>query len=359
MKPRLVLLMLIPLAVGGVSYYAATKYWFAPPAPPVVEFPAHLDLGEHATGKLVVGHFTITNRGGSDLTIDQIRTNCSCSGIEQKEGGRFVRVDSLRLKPGERADLAIRVSVRGVPAGAAMHNLVAFRTNDPDQPTGRLEAVVRRVLGSLSVSPASVVFGTVPRGTEVRRVLEVRDTSVKPRTVTRATTTGTDRVAVRLFPVKAEPRQGEPTANGALIGRLEVVVDTASVGYVNGSIQVHLEGDDEERDPVPVTGRVVEPIEISPSVLILPRQTAKGPVYSANVMCRSNRGEAVALSVGSVPPGLTAEVGGEGDDATRVVRIAWDPQRGIKPGGQSEQVRFRAKAGGETAVLVLRVNLQP
>ena len=129
---------------------------------PRIEYPARLDLGNHEVGEIAITRFTIANRGGGELVIDDIHSNCSCTGMEREQDGRYGRVNSLRLKAGEQANLVMRVSVRGVPIGAEMLNAVEFQTNDPDRPTGRIEAVVRFVSGGVSATPQSIIFGTVP-----------------------------------------------------------------------------------------------------------------------------------------------------------------------------------------------------
>src|SRR5262249_23306808 len=144
---------------------------------------------EHELGDQVVSRFVIANTGGSDLVIDQIQSNCSCTGLEREENGQFVRLDSLRLQAGERIDLAVRVSVRGVPNGMRMINTIAFRTNAPTCPRGRIDAVVSKVHGGVSSRPVEVIFGTVPVGAEVRHVVDVRDTAQPPRVIERVVST--------------------------------------------------------------------------------------------------------------------------------------------------------------------------
>src|SRR5207249_4477033 len=108
------------MLAGAVSYFVGTgqflRAWSSIlKLDPVADHPAKLDLGDHEMGDQVVTPFTIANRGGSDLLIDEIRTNCSCSGMEREQDGGFFRLESLRLKPGEEAHLVMRVSVGGVP----------------------------------------------------------------------------------------------------------------------------------------------------------------------------------------------------------------------------------------------------
>jgi hypothetical protein len=49
---------------------------------PVIIFPSTIDLGEREQGQVVVTRFTISNDGVGDLQIQDVSTNCSCSGLE-------------------------------------------------------------------------------------------------------------------------------------------------------------------------------------------------------------------------------------------------------------------------------------
>ncbi len=168
MKPRALCWIVVPLLIAAVVYALRTDEGRRIRATvtrsgPVVEFPAILDLGDRERGEVAVGRFTVANRGGGELLIDRIRTNCACSGLEREAEGEFIRVDSVRLGPDERAERVLRVSVRG-RAGEAVRNQVYFRTNDPTRPEAVIETVIRNVTAGVTALPTSVIFGTVPRG---------------------------------------------------------------------------------------------------------------------------------------------------------------------------------------------------
>jgi hypothetical protein len=317
MRMRTLCWLAVPLLAGLLAYFAAKgeliPAWSAVVRrAPRIDYPRRLDLGPQEIGEHAAARFTIANRGAGELVLDQIQTNCSCSGMEREEQGRFVRLESLRLKAGEQADLVMRVSVRGVPIGAEMINVVEFRTNDPAEPAGRMEVVARCVSGSVSVTPPSVVFGTVATGAKVRQVVDVRDKSITPRHIERVVSTVPDRVRVRLLPSGDESHRTEPHPDGELIGQIEVVVETESPGEVNATFHIHLAGETRRPDAVPVFGRVAPPIEMSPSLLVLPRASSNGPVYSATCLCRSNSGEPLSLTVDSLPPGTDGRRSGPG-----------------------------------------------
>jgi hypothetical protein len=363
MKMRILCWVAAPILAGITAFVITTgqlpRSWFWAHSDPLIDYPARLDLGDHENGEIVVEPFTISNRGGSELLIDQIQSNCSCTGMEQIRDGRYERVDTLQLAAGKSANLVMRVAVRDTPAGAQMLNIVEFHTNDPSQPLCQIEAVVGHVSRGVTASPGSVVLGTVPVGAEVRQVLDIRDTAIPPRTIESVSSTNPARVKVRLLPVSEPSREAEPHPDGALVARLEVSVDTAMPGEVNVKAFVHLAGETQKSNPVSVIGKVAAPIELSPSSLVLPRASSNGPVYNAICTCRSTDTESLALSVDSIPSGLAAEILSNGTPSVRTVRITWDPElRKAPEDGQPEKVRLRAKAGKQESVLELQVYLQ-
>jgi hypothetical protein len=348
-----------------VAYSVATgqfKRLFSPAleATPEIGYPTTLDLGNHEIGDLAIARFAIANRGESDLVIDEVRTNCSCTGLEREENGQFFRIDSLRIKPGEQAALVMRISVRGVPIGSAMRNIVEFRTNDPAKPSCRIEATVRCVSGGICTVPESFVFGTVLMGEPVRKIVEVRDTALPPRTIANVTSTDPDRVKPKLLPLEnPAPQEGQANPDGKVIARFEVVVETDSPADVDATVHIHFPGEARKPDHVAVRGRVAAPIELSPSSIVLPRKAASGPLWHADCLCWSNNGQSLTLAVESLIPGLTVQFVNEGKGDCKTVRITWDSQqsKGIVQGTKFI-VRIHAKAGTCERVLELIVRVQ-
>jgi hypothetical protein len=84
-RHRIVWLTVTPIVAGIVISLLV----FARQAnPPVAELPEVIDLGAREIGDVVVVPFSIANRGGEELVIDDIRTSCSCSGIEREIEGK-------------------------------------------------------------------------------------------------------------------------------------------------------------------------------------------------------------------------------------------------------------------------------
>jgi hypothetical protein len=278
--------------------------------------------------------------------------------MEREQDGHYGLVETLRLKAGEEANLVMRVSVRGVPVGAEMLNVVGFRTNDPAQPNGRIECIVRFVSGGVRAHPGSIVFGTVPVGGKLRRVIDVHDDALTPRRIARVISTNPDRVIARLL--TEETRTGSPDSSptGVLIGRIEIVVNQDSAGEVNEAVQIHLAGETRKPDAITVIGKVAAPIEITPTLLVLPRASMSGPIYEGICVCRSTDEQPLSISVASTLPGLTVEPLDEGK-AIRRIRIKWDPIIGRGTvGGQRQVIRLQAESGKHRKSLELQLLLK-
>lgn len=347
--------ILASLATVAAQTRAWRAFW---KLSPVIDYPTYFDLGDHEKGDVVVTPFTIANRGGGELRIDEITSNCGCTGMEREENGRYVSLESIRLKAGEVAHLMMRVSVGG-PLGFAAHNFVEFRTNDPQQPTGRIEVVVGRVSGGVFTTPESVVFRTVPVGCKARQLIDIWDPAATGREIKRVTSTGSDQISVRLIRDTELPKRRETNPDRVLVGQLDVTLAANHPGKINSTVLIEVAGREKRPDELPVVGTVAALFEMSPSVIVLPRSTSSGRVYSAKCFCRSISSKPVALTVDSLPAGVTAKVLSETVAGERAVEIVWDPQAGKEQKlGQRQTIRFRAKDGVNEAVVEFPIILQ-
>jgi hypothetical protein len=351
------------LAAAGLPGVASCQR-AAPHAPvgPVAELPDRIDLGPRGLGEVATATFTVANRGGAELVIGQFQSNCSCSGIEREQGGEFIPVEVLRLRPGERAELRMRVSVRGVPVGSKATNGVSFRTNDPNRPAGRINAVIAQVTGGVLPHPDTVVVGTVQAGTVVRYVVDVRDDAVSPRALDRVTSSQPERVTVRLLEVtKPDPEVGL-VRSGVSIAQLEVSVNTDTPGEINAAVALHVAGPERAPNEVRVVGRVTARIEVSPPTLVLPRSSREGPVYSATCVVKSGDGKPISVTVDSCPPHLTVTGPAAGQDPSPIaaLTVVLDPKAlGTATRDGDRPVRLRCRAGDHESVVELRVLVTP
>jgi hypothetical protein len=329
----------------------AARSFLSANAPPAIEFPSALQLGELDLGKIATGRLAIANRGGSALRIGSVRTSCSCSGVEREVDGDMQEVTALTIPPGESVDLQVRVAARGIP-GQPMRTVLGFRTNDPCQPEGRIDIVVSRIRGLVS-TPAAVVFGLVILGRDSTQVVAVRDSEGKPLLVENATTFDHDRLVARVLP-SAGPKDGA-SADG---GCVEVTARAAAVGTVQGNVQIQVSVAGERRFiAIPVTARIVAPVEACPNRICLPRASAEGPLYHMTCLCRSASDQALTLTTIEVPAPIAVTIQ-KGDGATRLVRIEWR-RSGEKEASRQHLVRLRAETEGRCYTLEIRADCKP
>ncbi|MBA4065096.1 MAG: hypothetical protein C0501_15560 [Isosphaera sp.] len=337
---------------GAVAAFAFRDHLFpvTPPGPPVLCCPDLLDLGRQEVATVAAGNLTVSNPGGSPLVIDQVRTGCSCTGLERMTEDGPRRVESLTLPPGGSVELTVRVSVPG-PVGQQFATVVYFRTNDPNVPEGRFAVVVPVATGGVRADPSAVAFGLVPPGTAAERVVELRDYALEPRTVRSVAVSADDRVTAELLPPPPPDPAADPRA-GVTVARVRVRLRTDAPGAVAGKILVVLDGPAREPDVVPVSGRVVGPVEVTPASLVLPLVAGDGKPVARAVCSLSAGWKPFTLEVAECPAGLTATVTEPGPDGG-VRRVAIELAAGAVPAGRTETrtVRLRAVVGGETVTL--------
>lgn len=350
--PAFIGLMAYGLTSGHVSRWSSMLLG----THPVLDCPNVLELGERELGDVAVIRFAISNRGGQVLVIDDVQSSCSCSGLEQDLDGKFVRLTSLRVARGESVTIAMRVLVQG-SLGTSARYKVSFRSNDPSRPAYGIEAVVAKVNGGAQANPTSLAFGSLLPGSEARRVVDIYDDAVKGRSIGKAVSGSPDRVAVRVLNDVTPPTQPTNQKLGKWIGRIEVVALTETPARIQTDIELHLAGEPRPPTLIPVSGRVLGPVEISPSILLLPRSSDAGPVYFGRFVCRSTNGKPIGLSVDSVPQSLTVKVDSETSvELEKTVAIEWDRTKDLGQKMQNpRKVRLRARINGQETIVELPV----
>jgi hypothetical protein len=359
MRRRLVVLAgVVALGLGGYLVAGGAARLSPAPAPnpdPVLDCPEVVDVGEHEIHSLAVGRFTVTNRGGAELVLDNVRTSCACSGLEQERGDRFVRVTELRVPPGESVGLVIRRAVGGA-VGVSLDSPVYFRTNDPAAPERALRLVVSRVKGGVEATPRSVAFGSVPVGKVVREVVDVTDEWPDARALDRVVSSAPGRVRVRQLPPEPSP---DGTGRGRPLARLEITVDTRSPAAVDDRVEVYVAG---RSFPtvVPVSGKVTAAVEVSPATVLLPRKSDSGPLYEATCLCRSTEGKPLTLRVESAPPDVRVETPEpDGSPPVRSVVVRWDPSHPAGGAAGRRVVRLVAGAAGAEVPVEITILCEP
>jgi hypothetical protein len=140
-----------------------------------------------------------------------------------------------------------------------------------------------------------------------RRSLEIYDEVGAPRRVVKAVSVRPDRFGVKLMS-SSVCKPADNAKSQVLVGRVEIVAKTNQSGPIDGEVQVFMEGKNEPSNRVEVIGQVLPEFVVVPSSVILPRETAEGPVYSATCLCRSTGAKRFELSVEEAPTGIAVRV---------------------------------------------------
>jgi hypothetical protein len=362
MKRGIVLWFVVLPLLGCLSYFGSYAVshllsTFGSSGGPSIDCPQTLNYGDQEFGQIAVAHFTVANRGRSDLKIDSIRTTCTCAGLEREENGDYTPVRELSHSPGEEVQLTLRISVRS-EVGQPSRSYVTFRTNDPRHPEFEIEALVPLVTG-VDTFPRTLALGTVSKGSVARSIIEIRDLSGKKRRIHRAFTNNPDRITVCLLPSESTKVGQEKSGKGSLIGLLEVVVTTEAPGAINGAVQVQVDEQGERLVSIPIVGQVVSDVEVSPSTLVLPRKSQEGPLYFGNCRCWSTKGEPILLSEATVPKGISVQVSEvPGNPAMQLVTITCDPSLLNDPTMGAKVVRLNARVKAVETPVEIQIRAQ-
>ena len=184
---------------------------------PILECPAIVNVGPVEYGTVIEANFSVANRGGSELVLNEFRSGCTCESIEVKRGDSFVRVGEVRLKPNESALMRLVMSV-SERARESMSSPIYFHTNVPDRPEARLVVDVPVILAGLSAVPRSVTFGEVPVGSDSRHLVQLFDARTVRRRISEVRSSDPERVRAKLLPSQGWCRRARRRRAGG-VGR--------------------------------------------------------------------------------------------------------------------------------------------
>lgn len=211
------------------------------------------------------------------------------------------------------------------------------------------------ITGGFSSVPSAIAFGTILPGKDQEQTVTVYDSAAVPRRVASVTTSLPDRLSVDLMPPEVHETSTRGP-DGVRVARVRVRADSSVPGPLNGSIVVQFVGDGRPPDVIPVSGRVASAVEVSPSAVLLPQTVGGKVVNEATCVCRSTRGQPIALSVEEIPGGFSVDIDGKETAATtRRVTIRVDPN--TAPASKTVAVRLRATTGHDSYAVTIPITL--
>jgi hypothetical protein len=334
MRPyRLIAGTLVVFLAAGASAWWKASTRTGPARPPVAEYPETLDLGPQRNGRIVSSTFRVTNRGDTRLELSRFRTSCSCAGVEVHDHGQWKAIDKAHIAPGDALDFTVRISVGAMP-GLPQRVMIQFDTNAPERTRAVVEAVIPVVTADVLSDPAAVSFGSLPPTGPATRSVTVYDCGIAGRRIGTAYCTVPDRFEVRVVPLDGgEVRTDHPFA-GRPIGRVDVVARADRPGPIFGELVVEMQDPTDTPCRVPLSGEVVPVVDVSPSVLYLPKMISGRSSNTASFRVFAPGGQQITARVQDVPAGLTARIAESGRE-TVVVEVT-----GVAaPGGDRGQLR--------------------
>jgi hypothetical protein len=344
-KSALLLFLSIPIASSGLTIGLRYGWEHWGPGRAAFVYPSSINLGARDRGEIVISRFEVRNTGGGDLLVDDLMTSCSCAGVEQEVDGRFLRVMSLRIPPGMRKELVLRIAV-GAPVGESQSVQLLFHSNDPAHSNGQIDVTIPLVTGGVFAIPRAVVFGSLRVGERVKRVVDLYDAGTPGHQIATVRSSQEDRFKVRLLALPAQEK-GKPHGLGQTpLAQLEVIPRTDRSGRLEGDIQIYLAGAKGCPDRVPVTGTVVSAAQLWPSTVVLPRRIGHRTVYNGELIVQSWGGAPLSVKLLSVPPHLEAHVlGVPGHEDRRLIVVAAEPDRRTNRPVSEAQIRLGIRAG--------------
>jgi len=210
--------------------------------------PTSLSFGNVQTGSNKTLTETLTNSGGSNLTISQ----ATVSGSGLSMNGLSL---PLTLTPGQSSP-SFNVVFAPQSAGTVSGNLAI--TSNGSNPTLNIPISATGVTpGTLSANPTSLSFGSVQTGSNKTLTETLTNSGGSSLTISQATPTGTGYSINGLsLPLTLGPGQSSPTFN--------VVFAPQSAGTVNGNLAITSTGSNPTLN-IALSGTGVTPATLSPT----------------------------------------------------------------------------------------------
>lgn len=244
MKKRLLILAACG-ALTGLSVRAQDTS--KPAAPPKIQFDRVVyDFGVTSQVQSVTGTFTFQNAGEAELQVQKPAPSCGCT---------VAGVKPDRLKPGEKGELVFTLNLGNIRGAVEKH--ITVPSNDPQTPSVNL-TIKANVQQVFEVNPAQVQIGAVRQGMITNIAVVLKRLDGKGLNISR-----TDATSSLLRP-KVEPIE---ESNGTA-ARIVIEVEAEGVPrQISDMVRVYLDDLTQPAVTIPVYGRLLGAIALSPEVL--------------------------------------------------------------------------------------------
>ncbi len=323
------------------------------PAPRVQFDATFVDKGElPPSGEAVPFVYHLRNGGNRDLEIKAIHKKCSC--IEAKK-------PVAPIPPGGEGVVELAFDTANVE-GPFFHQ-VLVETNDPLLPVAKLKAT-GYIDSGVTAHPATIAFGDVALGEEHTVACVVKYAGLREEFAIRAVECDSALIELRHFGVDT-PDAAKllwPDANSRVtpgtIGHVVVVTlrpAPEQEGDVRAEVVIETNLEGFERVVVPVTGSVVPPVRVYPSLLSF-GEVASGDEIERTVTALAPTGRPFRIA-GALPDhdGLGVSPGDPDEQGEVVVRLTTSGAAALALADQQLALIVEMTDTGERFSVPLRV----
>ena len=225
------------LAVFALAITALTYYFTLPiQSPPKIVFNSVCTIDEFEDGKECRFPVDITNAGNSPLSISNIRTSCSCSGIEEMDGDNYSRSSSYSIDPGKSKRFYARFLVKVHPT-SRFKNTIYFQTNDSNNPQARIDFVINKIRYGIYCMPPSLDYDNVLAGQPVSQVIVIRNDG--NRIKTKITPVIDNSSVLKITELSCSDSEIQDNA----IGKYRIELRNIASGFYSGYLVFSISGD--------------------------------------------------------------------------------------------------------------------
>jgi hypothetical protein len=237
MKQRVAVGMVCAVLAGGASSVQAA---------PKIEFEKTVyDFGTTSQVDQVAGTFIFKNTGDEELKIQKPQPSCGCT---------VAGVKPDTLKPGESGELSFTLNLGNVRGITAKH--ITVPSNDPDNASVQL-TIKADVKPTYDFNPLQISFGDVRPGAATNLTVDVKRVDGQKLVITKVET-GDEQISAKFEPV-------EGTEDAARIF-VEAKIEGAPRRF-GGQIRVYGENESKPAFSIPLFGRLVGDISLTPEAL--------------------------------------------------------------------------------------------
>jgi hypothetical protein len=215
--------------------------------PRIVFEETEFNFGEMYQQQEVSHTFTFTNAGDEPLLITDIVRTCGCTAAT---GGEEL------IQPGEEG--TIEVTFESGTFLGLVDKVIKVLTNDPENAEVRLH-VTGKVLSAVVVSPTMIYVRDAMLGDRITREFTIESADGKPLAI-RSVSASSDALQVRYEPV--------PGREGVAYRFTVEFEATPPTGVFHQSVEVLTDHPKQPRIVVPVSGRIMGHVSISPAAVL-------------------------------------------------------------------------------------------